>query len=1311
MKLIRLLLSLFLLFPFLIYAKDKGARMERAHEKYTKAQEQIQEANRHSDDKERSLKCLKRAIEYDERAIDYYKEYIKRARHEVSDKEFKHNSKICKKNIRICKKQIDELKDAVNNIKWSLQFREIEKSKLREIDDLTKKIHAKLQEPGGQQGAERINRLNEAIDLINKVLSVYEELTKETSHIGNSAFRDSLKNYHEQIQTVRAGHKKSIDHLKEQIEAITRQERAVQLFNESCKKAELAGPKENFSPGHLKEISGAIASLNEIAQIYDQATSGCKEALELILPYAMEADQSVLKSQIIHFENAAANCRKQAAEWSEKERSQKRALSEHLACLKNELASLEAQRLSRSCWNVQKRMIPILQELIDCGEVNAKELTILQQNIAAFEMQADARRLTETTRTLTEEEFWQREKKRVDLLFNKIPFYTEEDPLIKLGYLFHSSDPLVIPLDGQKKIDPDVDFTLYTEQFYRFLIQSTSQAAHLCVKVYKDKKMVHAEKIALPRKGDLEWDRYLAVEGMTLIPETLLKTEFGLDLRLSFVLDTRKNFSLLIAQKSSGNDYSFSFSVNETPAYTFNFNDPPPWQLAALRKPALPAIHQPLIKQNMYQTYLEFGLEGKYNEASPELESHPLLDHFVEEMKHDPLAIAQYVQNEIELVDTFHMIKDNMFQAPAIHRNAYGTFLEKQGSPWEQCTLLVYLLRKAGYTAVYAETEAAFFPKKFSENMLLTSFAHEDQIPFNYPGVFFHDGTHWISLFPWAKEMQVSEGYELYGLMPEEYSTPERWIKRYLMNDEKIMKHIGPDGDDTAGVLFVRFVEEELRKQGLSLQDVGIHRKILKKQFFSWEDFPRPITQKPFRPIQSLTGRPELFAKMKLEFSSRENPEKQLATSWIPLIELNSRTFSLHFTPCEGNGHLFHLGLPGKWKEELLLNLDPTDLYLDVKISYDGSMMGLPIEPRTLSFAKGTSAALCHHFGASSAKITSLFGQQFAEQNEPKEKLHSLLSFIGAAYFEKCNRSEKKLAALHKSTPQTFFGFGLVKLSPDLSQGPVVGEPDLKFPQVDMIQFSHAPFHMYPFVWHQENNMVNRQLLALTCVDSSSNEHQVLREIFQDPYAISTVKLLQIAHLEHQSQGLAGPGFLTFTNRSFREADQTQEAAQIIHFSHLKNPNLRKIKAFFKGQWEATRKYLNGNSDSEYTYAYMTPYLVSSQDGSHLRSPSYTGMGTLIIHPSTCAALISDNQTIMNGGFGSRLRDGCLEGIKNGHGKSRQITTPTHCSRLYCRLRTVASPLHAEFPQGLQKQTSDRSTNLYSTTSPTRSTSSQALFI
>src|ERR1700722_8183254 len=118
----------------------------------------------------------------------------------------------------------------------------------------------------------------------------------------------------------------------------------------------------------------------------------------------------------------------------------------------------------------------------------------------------------------------------------------------------------------------------------------------------------------------------------------------------------------------------------------------------------------------------------------------------------------------------FYTRKMEFSKHPPIHRSAYGTFLEKQGSPWEQCALLIYLLRQAGYTALYAQGESCFLPSTFVEKMLFTQLPEEKETSLNYPWVLFFDGKHWISLFPWMKEMQINEGYDLYGFMPKEYA-------------------------------------------------------------------------------------------------------------------------------------------------------------------------------------------------------------------------------------------------------------------------------------------------------------------------------------------------------------------------------------------------------------------------------------------------------------------------------------------------------------------------------------------------------------
>lgn len=79
---------------------------------------------------------------------------------------------------------------------------------------------------------------------------------------------------------------------------------------------------------------------------------------------------------------------------------------------------------------------------------------------------------------------------------------------------------------------------------------------------------------------------------------------------------------------------------------------------------------------------------------SPEMRRSPILDQFVQTYNYDPLAIANYVQNEIEVTDALSYNEaTGSASAPTvtqdgINRNALGVYLEGQGSPIEQCALL-----------------------------------------------------------------------------------------------------------------------------------------------------------------------------------------------------------------------------------------------------------------------------------------------------------------------------------------------------------------------------------------------------------------------------------------------------------------------------------------------------------------------------------------------------------------------------------------------------------------------------------------------
>ncbi len=123
-----------------------------------------------------------------------------------------------------------------------------------------------------------------------------------------------------------------------------------------------------------------------------------------------------------------------------------------------------------------------------------------------------------------------------------------------------------------------------------------------------------------------------------------------------------------------------------------------------------------------------------------------------------------------------------------VNRSALSVFLEGQGSPTEQCALLVYLLRQAGYPAAYV------FPTNSNLRLLDTRVSQLWQInvhgviyfagvpvitnsliTVNYPWVAANIGTNTVQIFPWLKDTELVEGQNIYDYMPTNYPSAYEW--------------------------------------------------------------------------------------------------------------------------------------------------------------------------------------------------------------------------------------------------------------------------------------------------------------------------------------------------------------------------------------------------------------------------------------------------------------------------------------------------------------------------------------------------------
>jgi len=825
--------------------------------------------------------------------------------------------------------------------------------------------------------------------------------------------------------------------------------------------------------------------------------------------------------------------------------------------------------------------------------------------------------------------FFEREQKKREHFFSCLPNLSNKiNPISLLQDILTKAAPLALPLDGPYRHGDT--YSHYADQFYRILLRTSSLTSEFSIRVCGEGKVIYEEVIALPLKGSKEWNAYLIEDGMVSIPETILKTKFGLDIRVRGLLDK----TLLVDVKGHSH-YRFSIVSADVPLYTFEFIESPPWQLGALLKPTVPTC-PPFLENGPFLSFDSINQSAKLN-PGVELAEHPLLDQFVLELKNDPLAIAQYVQNEIDFVEPFlRRTNSGAFYAPPFHRSASGTFLEGQGSPWEQCALLVYLLRKAGYNAIYAQANCSL-PCEYVERLLQLQLPQKRDEILQYPFVMLKIDKKWISLFPWMKNVQVTEGHDLYQLMSDEYSSAERWLQRYLCNDPEIFKHIN-HSDDSTGVLFSSFVTEQLKNQGLSLEDVGIDRKIIKQSFTKWEEFPRPYLSH-FKCYENLDSNEnsDLFAFARVTISSKEHPEKRISERW-PLPLLSSRALAIDFEEHGGGQQVMRLTLNDE-KEGALANLglklNQTDHNLDLEISYEQPLVS---RKTTLSFTKGTRAALWLSSGGGSERNTSYFASQYLKTSENEGSLHKLLAYMGALYFEKCTSARKILSKLHKLPYIVYFDCGLSKLAPEKTGPAFIKQEDLCFPQVDMVFYAYQP-PIVPFSKDQSDHLPWSQLYALLNADFSSNEHQVIREVFKDQHAISTIKLLQIAHKAHQGKQLEGLGFLALTDWSLKGLIKGDTDC----FSHLPGFSLQNVYASGKFQWEKAKSFLEGQSHS---IAYMTPGPISSLDHAPSKAPSYCGMGTLILGHEKGAALISDSGLTMNGGFGSRIDKEILSLIK-----------------------------------------------------------------
>lgn len=258
-----------------------------------------------------------------------------------------------------------------------------------------------------------------------------------------------------------------------------------------------------------------------------------------------------------------------------------------------------------------------------------------------------------------------------------------------------------------------------------------------------------------------------------------------------------------------------------SPLYTLDFTVQPAWRSTFIHAPHFEgeAVPSWYYGRALSELQGQWGfspvtpaeakklLKGSANlDNSPELRAHPILDDFVADMGNDPLALANYVFNEIALADPVSYNEDGdlgdaSIGSGGVNRGALATFLEKQGNPWEQCALLVYLLRKANVAAVYCEPEnnkLGMLDTQLSKLLRMQIKGAQtpdgetpmpEIVPTNYPwvAVWIESENRWVHLFPWLKDTEAIEGGNLYDQFPSGTKTGAAWVRQYIQGDTNIV--------------------------------------------------------------------------------------------------------------------------------------------------------------------------------------------------------------------------------------------------------------------------------------------------------------------------------------------------------------------------------------------------------------------------------------------------------------------------------------------------------------------------------------------
>lgn len=666
---------------------------------------------------------------------------------------------------------------------------------------------------------------------------------------------------------------------------------------------------------------------------------------------------------------------------------------------------------------------------------------------------------------------------------------------------------------------------------------------------------------------------------------------------------------------------------------------------------------------------------------SAELRSHPILDQFVADMGSNALALANYVINEVELADFIDYDTNQNQQTGVylggINRSALATFQEGRGSPLEQSALLVYLLRKAGVPAAFIYPTnnglkmldiqlSKLFEFQVRNALLLEGLSFmPHQVSVNYPWVaaYLTNESRWVHILPWIKDTEISEGLDLYKLMPTNYNNGHKWLVKYLERDTNIMSL--STVSDQAAVLFPKFIEKQLsvNAPGISLDDVGtkiVHRKNLVSR---WDDFAKPFSLTgAVQVVESHRDSTNLFNTMQVRVYCANATNKFIDIGEMRLADLHNRSLTLR-TDQVGTNNIHNVTLSLAGYDPTLTNTGTfgtganpyhrlsssvqvhstndairfrttlrrlkhlgtnyvaaereTNLWNYTYAEPGAQKAGL-VYTNENSFRKGDLIGFCLDVGRVTPKMLRVHAeelwrleQQIATNSTSQTLTDTYLEnstyLMGMSYWEFMDRFHEKSQRLHKLRQVANYSYGFGLLRPDRTNDALPNNGQIRLTTPSL----HIPVDGAAFVFNGTLRPdTGRDLfdgfwdyLMINAAAGSAAEHGTVQSFYRTN-AVSTVKLLHTT----------ATNMLRLTKYDYQKFRTNVYGSKTLqqHDSNL---------------WSQVEAHFSNNVGSDfYKRALMTP--------GALTAGSYTGVGAMLLAPSSHAALISG---LLNGATGDQF--------------------------------------------------------------------------